>query len=317
MPPFTVNKIRFTAADREWELTDDLMRSRKAEEEPDIDGPLISGTLSTGVNPADNWETVRSIADDLEALLSLATSRGIRWVSQTLVDAAGQPVEGRSHSGWVPPFRSKGHSHIDQWDGGVVKRFIEECHPRYIQSRDWFRLTLDMYLQATLNEFVSIKASLLNTLLDRIQQDVNGKNYPPQIDPKLPERADKKWFQDLLTLVLRVFLSWKWDADRTAALIGTIKDWNSRPSFPRGVELACIKLQIPVPPKKTLGRRHKLIHLGELDLRIDKAAEYWAELDLLVLLLILQMLGYTGTLYHHKIGPNPVPIEEVLKDAVG
>lgn len=317
MLPFTLNKIRFTIVGREWELTDDLMRSRKVGADPDIRGPLMSGTLVTKHNQGDTWESVSQMADDIACLLSLATSRGVRWVSQTLEDATGQAIEGRTEAVWLPPFRSKGHAHIDQWDFGVIRRFIEECYPRYVQSRNWFQLTLDMYLQAQLNEFISIKASILNTLLDRIQQHVNGKAFPPQIDPKLPGRADRKWLPKVLTFILQLLLSPQWDLDRTAALIGTIKDWNSRPSFPRGVELACTKLQIPVPPKKTINRRHKLIHLGELDLRIDKAAEYWGELDLLVLLLILQLLGYTGTLVHHKIGPEPVSIEQVLKDAVG
>ncbi len=311
--PFVNNKIRFTLADREWTMTDDLMATQTGREDANVSTPILSGTLTTPIRPGDSWEEVAVVADDLGYLLSLASSKGVRSLIQMRVDANGACLESRSESVWLPPFREGGHRHIDQWEAGALKKFLEDCYPAYARDREWFCRTLDMFLQSQMNKFIEVKTAILNTLLDRIQQYVNGKSLSPQIDPQLSKNVENKVFKWVFHRLLMA-LSRKWDPERTEALIQTIKDWNARPSFPKGVELACAGLGISAPPKKVLGKRHKLIHLGELDLRSDKAIKYWEDLDLLVLLMILRLLKYNGILHHHKLGYDPVHIQEVLVD---
>ena len=74
-------------------------------------------------------------------------------------------------------------------------------------------------------------------------------------------------------------------------------------------------MRIPEPTKKFPRIRNKLIHAGEFELPDGDITAYWVELEWLVLATILRLLGYSGEMYHMKLGGHPAPLEDQLVQA--
>jgi len=154
-------------------------------------------------------------------------------------------------------------------------------------------------------------------MLDRITSKINGDTSPPEIDPDLNSRLERRWFRWLLHLVLRT-LSNKWERFRTDAVCEVIKGWNAEPSFPKKIIRSCETLGIKAPTGSKLGFRHKLIHSGEFDKKlktIEKKAEYLFETESIVLMLLVMMLGFDGLIYLQSDPPNPKKVSEFLADS--
>jgi hypothetical protein len=302
IPGFTLNKIRFNIAGREWTLTDQLMDAR-AQKNSDIDvsEPVVSGLLETTVIPGEEPAAVISVARDIEVLLSLAMSRGVRVVSISKVNRAGVALSETMRAGWVPPFNRVGFTPLENDRPQSLKLFLETVYPTFSGLRAWNSQTLEMFLQAQVNDFVEIKAAILNIVLDRLWKKVVGKNIPDEIDPGLPKKLDEPAFQESLHTVFAQ-LSDAWSLDRTGKVCGMIKQWNSTPDMAVGIQRACGKLGLPEPDAKFLKNRNRLIHSGELNQKDGSVVEYLQELDWLVLSMILRWLGYDGWVFHPKWG---------------
>ncbi len=311
IPGWTLNKIRFLAAGREWILTDELYEKWRSKDKPDESRTLLTATLRTTVKDKTEIPIVQGHANELTDLLSLALGREVSWYSCTVTDARGKFVSENARSILGRPFNRGGSAAVDNYEFASLKRFLETAYPIYAQNSAWWRTTLALFLEVQTNPILDIKSVLLSTLSDRISSAVlKGKKLGAQIDENLDKIADDQAFQAELNTVL-MKLSPKWTKQRTEAFVRTIKGWNSAPSFPNKVILACKELKLNPPNPDLLKPRHKLLHTGELEVEGD-VLSFWKDFECLILLMILVMVGYSGLFYHYKLGPNAKPLKGFL-----
>jgi hypothetical protein len=311
-PGWTRNKIRFNVAGREWQLIDEMFSKWTGTQKPDVYRPLLTASLSTAIRDEAEIPELEMLADDVCNLLSLALAHKVSWYSRVVTDDTEQRISERCRAVLIHPFnRGSGSSPINNYDTGAIRKFLETAYPVYSKDPAWWRVTLPLFLEEQMINVLEIKSSLLSILADRTStKALKGPKLAAQIDPGLDQIADDKNFRSELNVVLSK-LSPQWTENRTGELIKTIKMWNAIPSFPNKIRLACEALKIKPPNPALLKPRHKLLHLGELDVTGDPV-EFWKEFECLVLLMVLTMLGYTGLFYHYKLGPSPKPIKEFL-----
>lgn len=313
--PKRLNRIVFSFAGREWTLDDDLF-GRWPKDDSAISEPVRSGTLSAGHRAGDSGDVLRQAADDISCLLSLALGRDIKWVLFGQRDEHGAILEAQYRNPGLLAFNQHGSRLADNWTGGNLKRFLEAGEAAVIADRDWWAVTVGLLTQARGSKYVEVKCSLLNTLLDRITTKVLGEVNAPEIDAGLDAKVDVKEFRVTLHYILST-LSPNWDRTRTDALCSTIKDWNARPSFPKKIMRACQKHGISPISGKKLGFRHVLIHDGEMhgDLKTpDDRAQYFFEIEMIVLLLLVRMLRFDGQIYLQCKPPDPKLVSEFLAE---
>jgi hypothetical protein len=307
---FRHDSVVFNVAGREWVLTDDWWERWLPPARPDTSKPLPSGLLETECKPDDTREGVEAIAEEIESLLRLALCRAITWVCCDRVKG-GKVVESHYSSGWSRPFDAGGSQIISNEEPFQLKSFLETTHPRFVADRDWFRVTILLYTISRMSEHIEVRSSLQNTLLDRIAAKVLQDDEAAEIDAELPGRMTKNWVNRLHDLMLEA--SPHWTRDRTGQLTSSIKNWNSNPSFPGGVERAAMRLGLWPPSKAQLTKRHKLIHLGEYDASDGTSAlDYWREIECLVTMMLLRVLGYAGPFYHLAIGHTDKLLSNLL-----
>lgn len=74
-----------------------------------------------------------------------------------------------------------------------------------------------------------------------------------------------------------------------------------------------MRLGLWPPSKSQLAKRHKLIHLGEYDGDDGMSIiDYWQEMECLVTMMLLRLLGYGGYFYHHALGPDGKNLKDVM-----
>jgi hypothetical protein len=305
------NRVCFTIGGRAWSLTDELMDNRQQLTSAHLRRPLRSAILATDFQPTDVAEDIEQIATDIDTLLSFALNHGIRWIVRRRFDGNGQLIEEHTRNVWLPPFGTDNPKVVDNWEFFNLRDFMQTCYAPYVADREWLVASLDLYLQSQMNKFLSVRASMLNVLLDRLKQHVVPATNTPEIDEHLNERLDKRWFNWLLNRLLRL-ASRNWSIERTNALIETIKQWNAGPSFPKGVRRACELLRLPNPRGRMLQTRHRVIHVGVVDLPLEQAIEYLMDLEHLVLTMLLRVMQYEGVYYHSSIGTQPARLGDRL-----
>jgi hypothetical protein len=133
-----------------------------------------------------------------------------------------------------------------------------------------------------------------------------------EIDPKIERLVEHDAFKTALRGALGTLPGW--DDKRTDAVVGLIKHWNKTPSFPVAVKRACMLFSLPEPDKRLIATRHKLMHIGELQPGIKGMTgwEYDVELESLVLVLLLKLLGYNGVFFHAKYQSAPMNLADGL-----
>jgi hypothetical protein len=186
---------------------------------------------------------------------------------------------------------------------GCLRSFVEKAWPVYQQDPQWFRLSLDYFLQARIGPFIETRSVFLNILADRIEDRFKESAGSFEIDHDLKAKMKNKEFQDELTRVFEKITE-NWSRERTKAIIQQVNQWNSGPSFAEGIRRACRSLRLPEPPGKLLVTRHKLLHEGELKPHDGDIEQYWLELDWLVLSIVLRLFDYDGPVYHHRFGAS-------------
>jgi len=292
---FKVNRIDFTVAGRAWMLTDDLMGTDPHSNKKRVREALLSGTLSTPFALGDEWQTVAQVAEDVSWLLSFALCTWVAWARCSLVTDAGNPTW-RYHRDIASAPYSSISPQIDQFDGGVIRGFLEETYPQFVANKDTLDHAIGVYVDARVSNSLLIRTALLNMLLDSLQDEIHAEDHDPQIDEKLPERLDEANFQAKFHALLST-LSGNWTAQRTKDLTGVIKGWES--------------LGIKGFEKLKLGARHLLLHKAVLKLPDEEKTPYLFELDYLVFLMIARLLGYSGLFVHQHTGPDARKIADV------
>jgi hypothetical protein len=291
------------------------MNKWRKDEPPDATLPLVTATLTTSAHPDDTEDAVAEIAGDIELLLSLALGRDVRWLSRSRLDGQEYATETLHRNVLVHPFNQAGHPVVDNWTPGILKPFLQTASAALAEDREWWRKTLSMYLLVQINKYIEVKSTILNILGERIARklaDDRGAEIDSDLPAKLKDRAIEKSLHQVLSQ-----LSPKWDDARTARVIATITNWNAAPSFAESIQRVCRRLRIPEPSKSFLRTRDKLLHVGDLEPPGGDITEYWTELEWLVLVTILRLLGYDGEMYHHKLGAKRMPLEDQLVQVDG
>lgn len=298
------SRLRFVVEGREWTLTDELFRTRRNGAKP-ANVPVESATLTTPFVKGDTAAAVAAIALDVEQLLRLALCRDVRFVTVSALDGDGNLLTSASRAVHVEPEYVGGRPPVDNWHAGVLRSLIEAARPVVAADREWWHHTLALYWQAQAAKYLEIQTAILNILIDRITTRLVGDGGGAEIDADLPARLDDQAFAQSFHALLST-LSPHWSADRTQAVAAKIKEFNARPSFAKKIRRACDQLGVRAPSGREMSVRHVLLHLGELDAPGGNSAQYWIDLDALVLTLLLRMLNYGGPAYHSTFGPNEV-----------
>lgn len=307
-----LDKIAFAVAGREWLLKDEMFGQWKKQRDCDVHVPIVSATLTTPVQSNETAEEVCEIADSIAALLTLALGRSVRAVKIEHLDKDENSTWWSVRNVLALPLSCSGFSPVDNWECETVKTFVEGAYPIVADDRKWWLATLDMLMQVHVNPYLETKAMILNVLADRIAAKLGVAHQDAEIDAQLDDKLETKDFRSSLHALL-TGLSGEWTQGRTNNIISTIKMWNAKPSFAEGIRRACETVRLKPPPTKLLGTRHRLLHAGELHPPDMTLVDYWKELDALVLLLIVRMLDYEGSVYVAKFGTSEVLLKEYLE----
>ena len=239
----------------------------------------------------------------------------LKGISAGCFDEDGHCATKRHRDPAVMPFNRGGSAIVDNWELGNIKQFLESAEPCFHEAPEWYRQSIGLYIQSKGSKHVLVKCALLNILLDRISTRVSGSTFGNEIDPKLNERLERKWFRCLLHRLLRT-LSKKWERTRTDSLCdNVIKRWNAEPSFPQKVLRACAQLGIPKLSGKNIGFRHKLLHVGEFNKKLKslkQKAEYAFDIDAVIGLMIIRLLKFDGFLYLQTASPHHKRVSDFL-----
>lgn len=192
------------------------------------------------------------------------------------------------------------------------KNFIE-CAYKTISSdsEDWFWLTINYSIESVQNTFCDVSCSILNTLLDRISSKVCGKISTAVIDDNLKTNFKSNNFVTKMTEFMKTFTN-SWSESRSEAIKNTILMWNSSLAFAAKIQKCCEILNIPVPAKSFVSKRHKFLHEGEFtDPNDGTLSEYYIELEALVTIMILSLLKFKGYFYHSHYGSKELLLSDV------
>jgi hypothetical protein len=309
---WSLDKIRFTIAGRDWILRKLSDKQQNLSELSKSPYPVITATLTTN-GTSNEVETLSTMATDLTYILSFALSRGIVWTVRDFIDDDGTGPQRYIQSSFAPAFNRGGFAPIDNYTFKVIKTLIEAAYLKLQSDPDWYRLTLQYYLQSQIADYLDIKCAILNILLDRISSKFDASGPEFEIDNNLDTTLDKTDFKNQLH-TLCSSLSSKWTLDRTIQIVNKIKEWNASPSFPKKINRICENLRLTKPPGKFLATRHQLLHVGELNPDKSTVVEYWKDLEWLVLSMILRLFDYEGQVYHCKFGPQPILLKDKLEE---
>jgi hypothetical protein len=307
------NRVEFEHGGHRWQL-DDVLFGRWPDDLKKIRTPIVSGALSTERAEGETEKDVRDLATDITLLLTLALGRDVKWTSFGCYFPDGSTTEVQYRNPGLMSFNQHSQAVADNWEGGNLKAFLESAGRVIIAEREWWLTTIGLVNQARTSRYLEVKCSLLNTLLDRITTKIIGPATNAEIESGLKQKVDAKEFQTALHDLL-MKLTDKWDINRTKEICRTINDWNARPSFPKKIIRSCEKLGIPPIPGKKLGFRHVLIHEGEMHSDLDSEEErvrYFFEIEMVVLLLLIRMLGFEGLIYLDIAPPDPKKVSDFL-----
>ena len=307
-----LDKIPLELGGRPWVLTDLTVASAvrdPTQHEQHI--PLMTATLETVVQSDDTLENVRETAYDICHLLSIALARHVALVTTLAVDSEGRILRQSSPVPNLTPYNQHGEPAVDNWESGCLRRFMEKAWTVFLTDPKWFRLTLEYLRYARVGGYLDARTVFLNILADRISTRVRGSGTGYEIDSQLKEKMESREFQAEIEGVFEKITP-HWTSDRTRALINQVNQWNSGPSFSKGIRRACRALRLPEPSGKFLATRHKLLHECELDPHDGDVVQYWFDLDWLVLAMVLRLLNYEGLVYHHQLGAAAVSLGSLL-----
>jgi hypothetical protein len=311
---WSLSKIRFTIEGREWELTDDFFTLSREARKAQAKEAVVSGTLRTAARHGDDRGTIARIAENICYLLTMALSRDIKITMVLALDSEERIISGITTPYFIHPSGRGEASPVDNYDGGVLRSFIELAYLTFAKDREWWAKTIGLFLESRVTPYIEVRSTVLNVMLDRVTTKVVGDVAGPQIDAEIPKILKQKGFRDELRSVLEK-LSPNWTDARTEAVINRVRELNARPPFGKKVAVACETLGVAAPRYEGNDPRHALLHEGEL---VTSAGnfEYWRDLDSLMVQMLLRMVGYDGVFYHFKYGGGSVQLADVRKTPV-
>ena len=308
-PGWSNNRIVFPYAGREWHLTDDLLGTWSGPNQPELHRSVVSGTLLTTFVDGDTEESILELANDIGAALTVAVGRDVKVVSCSRINAVGTTTQTHGFNPGVLAYEDGRDPVVDNWEFGLLRSFIGSAVPVIASDREWWIRTVGLLVQAKASRYLEIRSAILNILVDRISTRVLEGEERHEIDEQLPDKVDQPLFQSQLHQLL-LSLSGNWTEERTRALCSTIKEWDARPSFPNKVRRACSQMGIESPVGRQISPRHRLLHVGELETRDN--LQYWIDLEGLVVLLIVRMLGHQGLISLRRFGAEPIRVADVV-----
>jgi hypothetical protein len=320
---FKSDKIVYRWASREWELTDDKS-GKWGTNYDDISVPIISGSLTTPYQQNDTECSITELAEELALLLSFALGRDIKPCGIELQENQQVLFSHRFYSP-VNPFNDKGEKLIDngdvRWQAGNIKQFIESAEIEFNNDKEWWKRTLGLFVQGTsCFNVIEIQLATLNILLDRISSHLvqkQGKIIDENIDKRIKHPIFRCFFHKLL----KTFISKKWTKKNSESLLYKIKEFNDDYSFPNKVIAACEVLNIVAMPKSHISFRHKLLHLGDFDKKLqnmESKVNYLVEIRSLLALMILKKFDFKGQVYlRYYNATEPQMIEDITDILVG
>lgn len=307
-----LNRITFKFVNRNWNIDEGFFGQWPSGLDEIGNGPILSGTLSTVFNEGDTDEQLQLYATDIAELLSFALSRDVKWVSCGCQKKDGEFFSMRQHYPFISPFNHHWFPVVDNFTFKNLKVFLEIGLQKIQSDRHWWLVTIRLLTQARISKYSEVKCSLLNTLLDRISTKLNSESNQAEIDPMLEENLNEVFEHKLHKLMIEICVPWT--IERTKNLCSTIKQWNSQPSFPDKIIRSCEKLKIYKPCRKTLGLRHKILHNGEFDSKLNdaKKLDYLLTLDAVASLLLIRIFEFAGYIYLKPFGDNYLLVDQVL-----
>lgn len=232
------------------------------------------------------------IADEISWVLSLALGQTVSWTVGRFQHDGQQPttqvrnVRRPSAVAPQPPLKNNG--------AGRLRDFLQAGHANFVKDREWWRLSLDWWVQMHQSPNTHIVGLLASILLERAGDfHLAGMDWSDQIDAGVDAYLTKKNCKLLASELDDFFkakLTAKWETHRSVAVIGMIKGWNNSLSYKAKVTKACGELGVPVPPKVWLDTRNDLAHQGELSETIESLAKYHGEVRQTVTALLLKLL---------------------------
>lgn len=305
--------IRFGAYGREWLLRDalDANDNKTLRNFDEHSEPISSAVLWTAVRSGDDPEQLDLHVASLCNMLSFATARAVRWHRRLQLDAGCNIVGSMAPSLWCEAPHLGGGGPIDTHSTGSLAIFLQAGTAVSEQDIDWWNRTLELHLQGMLSPIIDVRLTFFYILLDRTSRRIIGDKFPAQIDPKLDDALDSRSWRAALDALLGG-LSPQWSAERTGALIGTIKGWNSEPSYARRVQLAAETVGLPVPDANLIRPRSRLLHDGDPKAHSTGGSldisQVSARVEALTTALLLRALGHSGNAYLPEAGRGCEPI---------
>lgn len=309
---FKLKTVKFRFSGRDWVLIDLCPLNPKATSNVEYIEAIPTGRLETPFVSYEERDSVSQNADDIATLLCLATGRDIRWFTREIIGLNSQEFHWYKQSVFAQPFTKSASPPIDNGDKTVLKGFLEAVSEALERDRAWFYTTLDYFLYARLSRALQVRCTILNLLLDRVSTKIVESQRQYEIHPDLEQAVEGEQFKASLGTVLKTVPGW--NDERTKALVAVMKQWNKTPSFPNAVRRACKLFNLPEPDPRLINTRHKLMHVGELTPGI-KGMTGWAydvEVEAVVLMLLLKILGYNGVFYHAKYKSAPISLANPL-----
>lgn len=308
------DSIEFIFDGRTWRLTDTWIPKWKDTATSQLMKPVISGRLRTDFREGDFDSNLTDIVENVCHVLAIAMSRSVNWVSYSLNTADGTGIRGYSRATWVTGFNKHGFEPVANHEPHSLKTLLEISLPVIANDRDWYTNTLAMLTQAQTADMLEVRCSILYTLTDRISSRLVERTGRAEIDPGLKPRAKNPEFVEELHRTLKKLSPENWTEEHTASVLSEIKRWNKLPSFVEKIQRACNQVRLPMPDSTLLRARNELLHDGEMAPKDDSVVCHYFELDWLVLVMTLRLLGYEGAYYHPRNGSAPVLLKDQMID---
>ena len=239
-------------------------------------------------------EEAGATADRICTLLSVPLAQEIRWTMLRRV-TTGTPSLIRERAVRVA-WTANGERPLPNDGRGRIKKFIETADPIFCADVEWWQETVGWYVESRASSIVQIRGLLSSIILERAANFLfKGQPIPEQIAAGVGKKLDDNE-ADLISkldTLFRVELTAAWLSERSKALIGVLKGWNSSRPFKAKVGEAFKRMRLKPPSSDILKPRDSLAHKGEIDLEDHEFATYHREISDAASSLLLAMLGYS------------------------
>ena len=133
----------------------------------DVTAELVAPPLSS-----DNFQALKQVVTDLCYILSIASGTKVQWVYCIESNPSRRKVATMHYSRITKPFSSLAPINLDRI--GVIKDFVEQVYPIYVQRRSIFELekgTIDAYLDAKIEtDYIEMRGVKIAVAIEALKQ---------------------------------------------------------------------------------------------------------------------------------------------------